>query len=394
MGATGQYLGVVQSGALARLPVELDAKEACAEDGANIGARWIQVLPFGQDVEARDGRRFTVADAHEVVRNTELPMLVDREHLSETDGDSIAAGWIEELEVRDGKGVFGRVNWTPAARQQVQSQEYRFLSPVVLGKRKDGRFHVQRLSSVALTNRPALKMAGIEMFRERLSHRFGPFTAEEPQMDKLKKAICTALGLEDNADDDTIATAAVARLNQQRGGDESASLRVVVDTLTKERNEATEALTAARKELDGFKAVSFKREVEVFFDQGAREGRIPPAARDKWLAFAMESADQFKMFREIIFPGLPKLAPTDRASLTKRPGKGAKLKGRSANGVDYEALKKLGLTDDQIRESESEVFTKERDPWAIDNGPGDEDDEDEDDSEGDGAGAGASQGAG
>jgi phage I-like protein len=377
MGArSAEYIGKTARGDVARLSVEIDAQEALADEGQSpLTGRWIQVLPFGQSIQARDGRKFTIQDAHEVVKNTELPLLIDRDHQS-VDGESLAAGWIEELQVRDGDGVWGRAAWTPKGAEQVKSREFRFLSPVVLGKRDAGLFHVKKLGSVALTNTPALKMAGIEMFREQLSHRFGAFITEEQPMSKLKAVLCSALGLGTDASDDAVESAALARITKQ-GSDESASLRVVVDTLTKERNEATEELSAVRKELDGFKSVAFKRDVEVFFDKGAREGRIPPAAREKWLAFAMKSEQDFETFKEVVYPGLPKVAPTERAQLSTKRGKKGELTGKNPEtGVDYDALRAIGMTDEQIRASESEVFrTKKRDPGL---GPDDDDDDDDD----------------
>lgn len=374
MGAKAEHIGRVAQGELLRLPLELDAAEACAEDGQSLAGRWIQVLPFGQQIEARDGRKFTVQDAHEIIKCTELPMLVDWEHRSVAD-DSAAAGWIEELEVREGKGVWGRVDWTPRGREQVKAKEFRFLSPVVLGKRDAGLFHVRRLASVALTNTPALKMAGIEMFREQLSHRYGAFIEDAPAMStKLKTALLTALGLGADTSDEQLESAALARLKPSGGSDDVATLKQITATLTAERNEALEKLKAQTTELATFKATAFKSDVEAFFDKGGREGKIPPAAREKWLKFALEGADKFEMFKEVVYPGLPKVVSSERQAPREGKESRSKLRGKGESGVDYDALKAIGLSDKQIRESEAEVFNLSR-------GPGDEDEDEDDESD-------------
>lgn len=363
------------------MPLELNAAEACAEDGQSLAGRWIQVLPFGQQIEARDGRKFTVRDANEIIKRTELPMLVDWEHRSVAD-DSLAAGWIEELEVRPGQGVWGRVDWTPKGRDQVRAREFRFLSPVVLGKREGGLFHVQRIASVALTNTPALKMQGIEMFREQYGRRFGPFTEDQP-MSKLKAVLAAALGMGADASDDAVESAALSRIHKPSGGEDVASLKQIAETLTTERNEALDKLKSTTAELQTFKQKAFARDVEVFFDRGAREGKIPPAAREKWLKFALEAPDKFEMFKEVVYPGLQKVVSSERQA--PAPGKGKsreQLTGRGATGVDYDALKAMGMSEQDIRASEREVFTKKPDPFEAfveEHGPGDDNDDQDDD---------------
>jgi phage I-like protein len=369
---------------LVRFTCELDAA-ACAHDAADPDKgqeQWVHVLPHGPEVQARDGRAFTVSDLERVVRDTELPMLVDWEHNSEgSRGDTRAAGWVEELKVEpiacgSRAGIWGRVRWTPQGREHVRTQHYRFLSPVVLGRRANSdkrQLSVERLASVALTNRPALRMHGIEQFREQLSQRFGSFAeAEEATMDKLTKMVREACGLTQDATEEQLVTALEPRL---KSGD-ATSLREACTALTKERNDAIAKTSELEKELLSFKGEAFKREVEVFFDEGSRAGKIQPAAREKWLAFALKSTDNFSTFKDVIYPDLPVVGTPQRGD--KGKPKREPLADKSEHGVDRAALRKLGLTDKQIAESEREVFRSK-------GGPGDEqpdsqeDDEDEDD---------------
>lgn len=87
------------------------------------------------------------------------PMVVDYEHqtvLTKDNGKPApAAGWVHGLEWREGKGLFAvGVKWTDAARASIQSDEYRYISPVFHYNRQTGE--VIGLLNAALTNNPAL----------------------------------------------------------------------------------------------------------------------------------------------------------------------------------------------------------------------------------------------
>lgn len=81
------------------------------------------------------------------------PILYDYEHNSLW-GDSRAAGWIVKLVYVAGRGLFGRVEWTPDAAEEIAKKVYRYSSPLFLFDPKTG--DVLELLSVALTNNPAL----------------------------------------------------------------------------------------------------------------------------------------------------------------------------------------------------------------------------------------------
>lgn len=82
-------------------------------------------------------------------------MLVDRDHASSRPGldrDTSAQGWASEFEVREGKGLFGRVKWSDVGRKLVENRVFRWLSPVFrIGK---DRKPVD-MQAIALTNTPS-----------------------------------------------------------------------------------------------------------------------------------------------------------------------------------------------------------------------------------------------
>lgn len=89
---------------------------------------------------------------------------IDHEHLSEMPpeklppGGAPAQGWITKLTVRNGE-LWGLVKWNEAAREQIDTDQYRFFSPAVRFNSKD-RVTAQpigaRMSSGAMTNSPYL----------------------------------------------------------------------------------------------------------------------------------------------------------------------------------------------------------------------------------------------
>lgn len=66
-----------------------------------------------------------------------------------------AAGWIEQLEWREGQGLFAtKVTWTDKARAMLAAKEYRYISPVFSFCQLSGR--IERLWGAGLTNIPGL----------------------------------------------------------------------------------------------------------------------------------------------------------------------------------------------------------------------------------------------
>ena len=395
MGAKAERIGRLTTGEeLVRMAFDLTQAATDLAADPKAADIWVHCLPGGADIVARDCRRFRVDNLSEVAANTELPLLVDWEHRSDGD-DTRAAGWIEEFRIEpesagERAGLWGRLRCTPTGREHVVKQDYRFLSPVVMGKRgADKVLHVMKLGAVALTNRPALKMRGIELLREQLSTRFGAFETdkpEDPPMKNLAALVAAACGLEANASEEDLVEALKPKLAAKKGkqqresesGEETAPLREALSTMTTERNTATARVTELETELASFRQTSFKQTVETFFADGARAGKIQPANRDAWLQMALKSEANFALFKDTIYPGLPVVgAPqSDGKQGAGKRGK-EKLSGKSsATGIDYDALKSIGLTPATIRESERELFRAARDG----NGPGDdEDDDDEDD---------------
>lgn len=142
---------------------------------------------------------------------TDLP--IDYEHASANDpGEkgikAIAAGWITGLTWVDGEGLYGDVEWTVQGKSEVETKQYKYISPVIIHDKKTHA--IEKLHSVALTNKPRTMNQ-----RELLAASLGVFLEKDVAMDlKALKAALLAAGvkLADDAADDAVLSAACEQI--------------------------------------------------------------------------------------------------------------------------------------------------------------------------------------
>ena len=117
------------------LEVALAVELPPPKDGAGAPER-IPLIPAGE-LLASDGRRWTHDDAATVLVATReraggTDLVMDYEHqtdlASENGQPAPVAGWIRELDARDG-ALWGRMEWTAWAAAHIAAREYRFISP-------------------------------------------------------------------------------------------------------------------------------------------------------------------------------------------------------------------------------------------------------------------------
>lgn len=163
-----------------RLSVSLE--DADKPDSGNVG--WMHIAMEGEWLGHPTGPlEFTRDGFDEMVRQFEEQandMMVDYDHKSVDEnaraGEAKAAGWITDLEVRDGEGgaeLWAKVRWTATAAEMIRAGEYRYCSPVVcfdIPDRKTGEELPIELFNVAITNIPFLDgQQPLALSRKRLS---------------------------------------------------------------------------------------------------------------------------------------------------------------------------------------------------------------------------------
>lgn len=247
----------------------------------------VHLVPAGV-AHARDGRRFHLEDAQAVIkasfRGSDLP--IDYEHQNDDparfrNGPAPAAGWITDL-FEKANGVWGRVAWTPRAREMIAAREYRYLSPVI-GHAKDGT--VLRLKGAGLVHDPALELTA-------LSHR------QETPMSDLSR-IAAPLDLDEGADADTILTA----LARQEPDPEKFVPIAAVRDLLKDRGEIVAAMS--------------RREAEGRAQAALHDGRISPGMLEWATALCPKNSEAF----EDSSPPRRRPTPTSSAPTTRGSGR-------------------------------------------------------------------------
>jgi len=245
---------------------------------------WIELLPAGPQIIGRDGRSWRMTDPDVVIAASRAngAIHIDYEHASETKaskGDEApAAGWVSELEARNG-AIWGRVEWTPRAANMISSREYRFLSPVFVFD--TGNLQILSLVSAGLTNRPNLDMTALN----RAEDNPDPATGKPLMNIEQIKALNRSLGLAEEASPaatqaavDALKASTATALNAAQ----SPSLdrfvpRADFDAL-KVRAETSE--TALNKiKTDGLTA-----EINAAVDAAVAAGKITPATKDYHIA--------------------------------------------------------------------------------------------------------------
>ncbi|KPA91389.1 Mu-like prophage I protein [Pseudomonas asplenii] len=250
---------------------------------------WIELIPTGPTVTGRDGRTWLfdeLAQQLVLAAFTErgIDMVIDWEHATEVSApkgeEAPAAGWIDQLELRDG-ALWGHVNWTPRAGGQVVAKEYRFVSPVF--DYDDTYRRILRMVSVGLTNKPNLVLTA-------LNHE------QEPQM-AISLALAVALGVDPTATDEQ-AVAAVTQLKATATArnNEQPSLEKFVPR--GDYDQAVSRATNAENALATRKADDHKAVVNAEIDAALKAGKITPATADYHRACCSEQAglDRFREF--------------------------------------------------------------------------------------------------
>lgn len=366
-----------------------------AEPGAGV---WMLLVPAGS-FEARDGRKFvsgSQADMQAILARTRqyhgaTDIVVDYDHQSVfgakdgVGGTARAAGWIKQLEVRP-DGIWGQVEWTPAALEAIRAGEYRYLSPVI-PHRKDGRIII--IFNAALTNTPALDLTAAAASSQ-LSNL--NLSDEGTDMEKILKAlglaegsgedavlsaitslmangtaIAAALGLQADARHGDILAAvnsavadraAIATAAGKAAGDKTDDIVDAVRSALKAGNPDPAkyvpigVVTELRDELKEIKDATLSEKAENAVSAAIKDGRVTPGQKEWALSYAKSDLAGFEGY----IRGAPVLTAS-QMSVTKRDANGpmplddAQRAVCSALGLSEEEYRKQLAADDNAQEN-------------------------------------------
>ncbi len=242
---------------------------------------WVQLLHAGPNIVGTDGRAWILDDPAALVTAIQQrgkSLVIDWEHASEHRAprglDAPAAGWIDSLEVRDG-AIWGHVEWTPRAAQQIRDREYRYLSPVFSYEKAGGR--IRALNSAGLTNQPNLPLKALNR--------------EESPM-PLPAALCRALDLPEAASESDAVTAVTAirqRLTTVNAELATALNRADTPPLEKfvprgDYDAALARATNAEQQLQTLQTQQRAEQVDALITKALNAGQITPATQDYYKA--------------------------------------------------------------------------------------------------------------
>ena len=259
---------------------------------------WVELLPAGDEVEGRDGRKWKKSDAGAIVqafeeRGADLP--IDVEHSTELkapEGEPAPAmGWIKKLELRgEGDEVWGLVEWVGEGRWLVREKSYRYLSPVFVYDKESGE--ILELLSAGLTNQPNLKLTALNRAQNQ---------PEGNDDMALSKAMCQALGIAEDADEATALTA----IEQLKTDKATALNRAESPSLEKfvpraDYDAAMNRATTAEQTLADRDQADQDTKIEIAVNAAIEAGKIAPSSKEYHIAAcrAEGGLEQFEQFVE------------------------------------------------------------------------------------------------
>lgn len=260
---------------------------------------WVELIPAGR-FSGRDGRGPWFSDIPAILQAFasdqagSIEPVVDYDHQTcvvlQTGQRAEAAGWIKQLEARDG-AIWGRVEWVAEAALDITARRYRYLSPVF---DYDATGRIVKLISVALTNVPNLFLRALNSMEELgvdLLKQLNELLGLDAGADAAA-ALAAAKDLQGKA---TATQTAMNSLRQAIGAADSADLQTVANSVLTQfvpRSEYERVANALSSQQQQTK----ETEIDQVVDQAIADGKVAPANRGYFRAQASADLVAFKTF--------------------------------------------------------------------------------------------------
>lgn len=309
----------------------------------------IKILPLGTIHSQKgdfvvDDESFDLINRH--FENRGLDLVIDYEHQTLKDVQAPAGGWIKKL-VKTKDAIAAQVEWTAKAKQYLENKEYKYLSPVVICRKSDGK--AVALHSVALTNTPAIDGMFALVNSIDIS---SPDGAEGGNSMELKK-IVALLGLPADATEADVEKA-IQELKKQEKTEEVVANKTIMDLLELKGDAKTEDVAAKIMELKGtadktkdemileLKRRMDERDAEELVTMALKQGKISAAQKAWAKEYALKDAEGFQAF----VAKAPAVVPIGKT------GSAGYQKEETDTELDPKILKNLGVSMEDIKGSE------------------------------------------
>lgn len=292
-----------------------------SEVGSTVPTR-IQIVPIG---EFKDGKgnpfRITAEIIAKIIANFDLranDLVIDYEHQTLGEGQAPAAGWIKRLIDEGGNGLWAEVEWTARAKQYLQNREYRYLSPVLLARKKsDGVGLPEILHSAALTNDPAID-GMVPVVNKNRANDHSPLHNKE---NGVMKKLLQLLGLPETATEDqavevlvtlkakaetpqvkeVLPKQVVSALSLGENATESEVTATILALKQTQTNVQNQEVIVLRKEIAEMKA-------DGLVAKAMEDGKITAAQKDWAREYAVRDVKGFEVF----VSKAPKVVPMEK----------------------------------------------------------------------------------
>ena len=337
---------------------------ACAGQGVELSGvpTEIKILPLGR-VHSQKGDFNVDDESFELIRkqfkDRKLDLVIDYEHQTLSDVQAPAGGWIKDIYKGD-DALIAKVEWTPKATEYLKNKEYRYLSPVVMVRKRDQK--ATALHSVALTNTPAID----GMFPVVNSLTIEDYSEGGTTMDL--KEIAKALGLPETATEEEVKKAveeagkAAQKIKEMEekgegstgeGADASAEVvanSTILKLLELDENAKTEDVAASimalkagapdtQAELLALKQRMAERDADEEVQKALKAGKIT-AAQSEWAkSYALKDMEGFKGFVD----KAPVVVPQGKLDLKDAPA------ASNSDEVDVAILKNMGVSMEDVK---------------------------------------------
>lgn len=319
----------------------------------------ISIMPLGH-VTSSKGEFFvdeeSLREMKRQIAQRGVDLVVDYEHQTLKGVQAPAAGWVKELFLKDGS-IKARVEWTPTAAQYLENKEYRYLSPVITVRKKDGK--ATGLHSLALTNTPAIEgMSPIVNSQT--------FEGGQNNMEIIKK-IAQLLGLGEEASEDEVMEALKSCMDENKALKDAASAgaqppdaekvvanKAVCELLGLKAGAPADDVSAKIMELKGgnINGVNVIEELKALKQQNQerdaadavtlalKAGKITPAQSEWAKSYALSDPKGFGSFVE----KAPQVVPMSEIA----GGEVKELKGDKVDEATMLVCKQLGISKEDV----------------------------------------------
>lgn len=326
----------------------------------------IRLMPKGW-VHSQKGDFLVDEEAFQMMyqrfKSRKLDLVIDYEHQTLEDMQAPAGGWITDIYLGE-DAVMAKVSWNNRAKKYLKNKEYRYLSPVVLVRKKDKRAVV--LHSAALTNTPAIDgmFPIVNSLEIDVTENEESENKEDETMNLTVEEILELLGLSKDASKEDVTKAindmkgAVEKLKEETEKPEVVANSIVLGVLGLGEDAKTEdvvvkimSLGNGNAEMAQMKEDLKQKEAEESVRLALSEGKLTAAQKDWAMKYALNDPEGFERFvsKAPVVVNMQTMAAQGGADTKQEPQKRDSVECDpvilKACGVSKEDVEKYYMTD-------------------------------------------------